>query len=165
MWSETNSGWMWRTQIVDQPVRERPPTHPTTNYTESYYFVQEVVWRRIGHGFSIPTRPSRNHVAFTHRISDASGLNLRGHRNMAGIQIVFRFFLVGCSFFALPERGFAGWHSSGGDILADSQNPWFTGKESAVHYCIKLDSTHFSASEADAQAAIQQARFGFGKVI
>jgi len=43
---------------------------------------------------------------------------------------------------------FAGWTSGGGELIKDSNNPWFVENTKEVRYCTLIDTNNFSASEA-----------------
>lgn len=38
---------------------------------------------------------------------------------------------------------FAGWHSGGGELFTDADNPWFLQNTSYIHYCIQIDEVNF----------------------
>src|SRR5262249_43703857 len=51
----------------------------------------------------------------------------------------------------------SGWASSGGELLNDSQNPWWVKNTRAVQYCIDVDTVGFSASLDKAREAVEGA--------
>ena len=56
------------------------------------------------------------------------------------------------------SQAYAGWTSGGGEILRDSQNPWFLPINTpTVKYCIEMDDKNFGASKVEARKAIVQA--------
>jgi hypothetical protein len=49
-----------------------------------------------------------------------------------------------------------GWVSSGGELFRDAKNPWFVRNTSTVTYCIRLDSTGFSADLSTVETAVKE---------
>src|SRR4051812_39792798 len=58
---------------------------------------------------------------------------------------------------ASSPAAFAGWISSGGELIRDAQNPWFLENTPSVDYCIQLDAASFSANHAQASEAVRAA--------
>lgn len=56
---------------------------------------------------------------------------------------------------AAPSRG--GWVSGGGDLIRDSQNPWFLHNTKEVEYCIEVDEAKFSAPRKVVEAKVEEA--------
>lgn len=60
-----------------------------------------------------------------------------------------------CLLWVFPA--FAGWISSGGEILRDRNNPWFVINTSQVNYCIKRSDTTFSVGDVKFKALLELA--------
>lgn len=68
--------------------------------------------------------------------------------------MLFSFFIY-VVFFAFPAQ--AEWSSGGGELIKDSQNPWFIQNTPEVTYCIVIDGSSVGISESQANSTIQQA--------
>ena len=54
-------------------------------------------------------------------------------------------------------EGSGGWASSGGELLKDSQNPWWVRNTHSVRYCLSFDREGFSADPIHASRIARQA--------
>jgi hypothetical protein len=50
-----------------------------------------------------------------------------------------------------------GWGSSGGELLGDTQNPWWVKNTKTVNYCVEIDQEGISASPEKIRLLIQKA--------
>jgi hypothetical protein len=58
---------------------------------------------------------------------------------------------------AASNLALAGWHSGGGELFTDSQNPWFVQNTSEATYCIEIDAANFGQTLDVARAKIEDA--------
>ncbi len=58
----------------------------------------------------------------------------------------------------LPSLALAkGWQSSGGELFKDAHNPWFVKNTSQVQYCVEVDASSVSLTQAEAIARVEEA--------
>lgn len=73
---------------------------------------------------------------------------------------IFALLIIGINSVCSPL--YAGWTSSGGDIIEDKNNPWFFTKNGTVpaniYYCIDMDTEYFSSTPEKAKDLIERAK-------
>src|SRR4051812_27862966 len=57
----------------------------------------------------------------------------------------------------LIVSAFGGWVSGGGELVRDTQNPWFIQNTASVSYCIEVDPNHFKAPRDRIEAVVKTA--------
>jgi hypothetical protein len=64
---------------------------------------------------------------------------------------------------AVISQAKAGWSSGGGEIVQDSQNPWFVKNKTEVTACIDIDEDNLGATKEQTQQHIEDAWEYWGK--
>lgn len=65
------------------------------------------------------------------------------------------FILIAALMFSV--NSYSGWSSGGGELIGDTQNPWFVKNTKEIKYCVEIDEANFGQTRAISEQRIENA--------